>query len=113
MSYIIALILLILIAGLGLLYQRLRIQNRRLDHALARLNELGPGRLSSREPRLVLTLRVLDPIAVAKRESRSARILADRLPVMVQKMVYQQIMKEVGEELAARDIDVELNVEYR
>ncbi|WP_242634442.1 hypothetical protein [Marinobacter salicampi] len=113
MSYIFTLILLVLIAGIGLLYHRLRLQNQRLDHALAQLDELGTGRLTSREPQLVLTLRVLDPIAVAKRESRSARILADRLPVMVQKMVYQQVMKEVGEELAARDIDVELNVEYR
>ncbi|MBW0146284.1 hypothetical protein [Marinobacter arenosus] len=65
------------------------------------------------DPELVLTLRVLDPIAIAKRESRSARVLADRLPVMVRKMVYQEVMKELESELAEREIDVEMHIEYR
>ena len=68
---------------------------------------------TNREPELVLTLRVLDPIALAKRESRSARVLADRLPVMVRKMVYQEVMKELEEELAERHINVEMHIEYR
>lgn len=66
-----------------------------------------------KEPDLVLTLKVLNPIAVAKRESRSARVLADKLPVMVRKMVYQGVMKELEEELVDRGIDVEMNIEYR
>lgn len=65
------------------------------------------------DPELVLTLKVLDPIAVAKRESRSARILADRLPVMVSKMVYQEVMKELEQELQEREIDVYMQLEYR
>ncbi|HET8801445.1 MAG TPA: hypothetical protein VFN01_09690 [Marinobacter sp.] len=68
---------------------------------------------TNREPELVLTLRVLDPIALAKRESRSARVLADKLPVMVRKMVYQEVMKELEEELAERDINVKMHIEYR
>lgn len=68
---------------------------------------------SGTEPQLVLTLKVLDPIAVAKRESRSARILADRLPVMVSKMVYQEVMKELDQELQEREIDVYMQLEYR
>jgi len=68
---------------------------------------------SGTEPELVLTLKVLDPIAVAKRESRSARILADRLPVMVSKMVYQEVMKELDQELQEREIDVYMQLEYR
>lgn len=68
---------------------------------------------SGQEPELVITLRVLDPIALAKRESRSARVLADKLPVMVRKMVYQEVMKELEEEMTEREIDVEMQIEYR
>lgn len=68
---------------------------------------------SGQEPELVLTLRIRDPIALAKRESRSARMLADKLPVMVRKMVYQEVMKELEAELAEREIDVDMHVEYR
>lgn len=69
----------------------------------------GPGR----DPELVITLRVLDPIALAKRESRSARVLANKLPVMVHKMVYQEVMKELKLELAVREIEAEMQIEYR
>lgn len=65
------------------------------------------------EPDLLLTLKVLNPIEVAKRESRSARVMADKLPVMVRKMVYQGVMKELEEELIERGIEVEMNIEYR
>lgn len=65
------------------------------------------------EPELVLTLKVRDPIALAKRESRTGRMLADRLPVMTRKMVYQEVMKELERELDARDIAVEMHMEYR
>lgn len=65
------------------------------------------------DPELVLTLKVLDPISLAKRESRSARLLADRLPVMVSKMVYQEVMKELEQELREREIDVYMQIEYR
>lgn len=65
------------------------------------------------DPELVLTLRVLNPIALAKRQSRTGRILADRLPVMTRKMVYQEVMKELETELLERDIDVNMHIEYR
>lgn len=65
------------------------------------------------DPELVLTMRVLDPIALAKRQSRTGRVLADRLPVMTRKMVYQEVMKELETELLERDIDVEMHIEYR
>lgn len=68
---------------------------------------------AQQEPELVITLQVKDPIALAKRESRTGRILADRLPVMTQKMVYQEVMKELERELAEREIDVDMHLEYR
>lgn len=84
-------------------------QRRLIAHMMETDNIVSPAH----DPDLVLTLRVLDPIAIAKRESRSARVLADKLPVMVRKMVYQEVMKELEGELAEREIDVEMHIEYR
>lgn len=67
----------------------------------------------TQEPEMLLTLKVLDPIAVARRESKSARLLADRLPVMVKKLVYQEVMKELQKELEDREIAVVMQLEYR
>ena len=47
---------------------------------IARMMENDDIADSEQEPELVITLRVLNPIALAKRESRSARVLADKLP---------------------------------
>ena len=80
---------------------------------IARMMENDDIADSEQEPELVITLRVLDPIALAKRESRSARVLADKLPVMVRKMVYQEVMKELEEEMTEREIDVDMHIEYR
>ncbi|PHQ26205.1 hypothetical protein CLH62_00965 [Marinobacter guineae] len=80
---------------------------------IARMMENDDIAESDQEPELVITLRVLDPIALAKRESRSARVLADKLPVMVRKMVYQEVMKELEEEMTEREIDVDMQIEYR
>ena len=80
---------------------------------IARMMENDDIADSEQEPELVITLRVLDPIALAKRESRSARVLADKLPVMVRKMVYQEVMKELEEEMTEREIDVDMQIEYR
>lgn len=68
---------------------------------------------SEQQPEMVITLRVLDPIALAKRESRSACVLADKLPVMVRKMVYQEVLKELESEMAEREIEVDMQLEYR
>lgn len=80
---------------------------------IARMKENDDIADSEQEPELVITLRVLNPIALAKRESRSARVLADKLPVMVRKMVYQEVMKELEAEMTEREIDVEMQIEYR
>ena len=80
---------------------------------IARMMENDDIADSEQEPELVITLQVLDPIALAKRESRSARVLADKLPVMVRKMVYQEVMKELEEELTEREIEVDMQIEYR
>ncbi|MFO7528413.1 MAG: hypothetical protein R6W86_06365 [Marinobacter sp.] len=99
----------ILVLFSGFLYWQILEQRRVIRQIMEqdRIDESGG------DPELVLTLKVLDPIAIAKRESRSARILADRLPVMVSKMVYQEVMKELEQELQEREIDVYMQIEYR
>ncbi|WP_417514411.1 hypothetical protein [Marinobacter sp.] len=97
----------------GVLCWQVLEQRKIMTRMMAESGENDPISGMEKEPELILTLKVLNPIAVAKRESRSARILADKLPVMVRKMVYQGVMKELEEEMSQRDIDVEINIEYR
>ncbi|MDO6442377.1 hypothetical protein [Marinobacter sp. 2_MG-2023] len=88
-------------------------QRKIITSMMAGIDEKDTAPGMEKEPELILTLKVLNPIDVAKRESRSARLLADKLPVMVRKMVYQGVMKELEEEMIQRNIDVEMNIEYR
>lgn len=91
------------------LFWQVRMQKALIQDALQESH--GPD--DTREPQLALTLQVVDPIAVARRESRSARVLADRLPVMVTRLVYQEVMKELQKELEERDIQVTMQLDYR
>ncbi len=109
MTTVLVIASLILALVSGFLFWQVREQRKMINHMMD-AQALGD---SDQDPELVLTLRVLDPIAIAKRESRSARVLADRLPVMVRKMVYQEVMRELEAELAEREIDVEMHIEYR
>lgn len=112
MTVFLALCVIGLLIAAIVLYRQLKRQGEMLESALSRIESLNGGRRNE-EPQMVLTVRVLDPIAVAKRESRSARIVADHLPNMVCRRVYQQVMREVGAELAERGVEAEMKVEYR
>ncbi|MCL7944604.1 hypothetical protein [Marinobacter sp. ATCH36] len=109
MNTLLLVLSLILVIVSGWLFWRVKRQQRIIDETLS--ESYGPD--NTRNPEILLTLRVLDPIALAKRESKSARMLADRLPVMVQRLVYVEVMKELEIELAEREIDVEMKLEYR
>lgn len=113
MEFFLSAILLFLVAAFGWLLYRYREQEQMLAQARQTLADLSSDTEPCREPELMLTLRVLDPLALAKRESRSARLLADKLPVMVRKMVYQEVMNELAAELRERDIEVDMQLEYR
>lgn len=109
MNILLLVLSLILAIVSGWLFWRVRHQQKVIEQAMA--ERYRPDNTRNRE--MILTLRVRDPIALAKRESRSARMLADRLPVMVKRLVYQEVMKELEMELAGREIDVEMKLEYR
>lgn len=57
---------------------------------------------------LVLILWVLDLIGVVKWEFCFVWIFVDKLLVMVCKMVYQEVMKELEVEMVDWEIDVEM-----
>ncbi len=109
MNTLLLVLSLILAIVSGWLFWRVHRQQKVIAEAFA--ESYGPD--NTRDPEMLLTLRVRDPIALAKRESKSARMLADRLPVMVKRLVYQEVMKELEIELAEREIDVEMKLEYR
>ena len=103
----------LLVVFSGFLGWQVMEQHKIIARMMAQTMEEDEISALSREPDLLLTLKVLNPIEVAKRESRSARVIADKLPVMVRKMVYQGIMKELEEELAERGIEAEIHLECR
>ena len=93
---------------MGLLAET-REQTRLLEEAIS----APSSELVQSEPELLLTVRVKDPIALAKRESTSARFVADWLPVLVKKKVYEEIRREIALELGTRDIEADLDIEFR
>ena len=40
-------------------------------------------------------------------------MLSEKLPGMVRKMVYQEVLKELESEMAEREIEVDMQLEYR
>ncbi len=109
MIILLLLLSVILCVASAWLFWQVREQKALIEEA--RQESHGP--VDTRDPELLLTLQVLDPIALARRESRSARMLADRLPVMVTKLVYQEVMKELEKEMEEREIPVTMQLEYR
>src|SRR5690554_5118116 len=109
LTILLALVSLALLAASGLLLWQMLEQRKLIRNMLE--DEGMPDSLQ--DPELVLTLKVRDPLALARRESTTGRLLADRLPAMTQKLVYQELMKELALELEEREIDVEIHIEYR
>ena len=108
MAFLIALALLILIALSAWALVCLRAQRRRVQHALARVAdpEMPP-------PEMLMTVRVLNPIDVARRESAGARLVGDYMPETVRRIVFRQLTTELDEALSERGIESEISVEYR
>lgn len=113
MNLILSILFLLLLALTALLWWQVRRQRDQLQAAKDQLAALAGHAGDDREPEMVITLKVIDPIGLARRESRSARLLANHLPVMVRKMVYQEVIKELEEELRERQIEADMAIEYR
>lgn len=103
------LLVLVLLIGLsGWTLFQLRQHRRRIQHALARVAdpEMPP-------PEMLMTVRVLNPIDVARRESTGARLVGDYMPETVRRIVFRQLTSELDEALSERGIESEISVEYR
>jgi|GEM_PF-4776273 len=67
--------------------------------------------LSHFEPEMQLTVRVTDPIALAKREHKIARMFAGFLPSVITRKVYEQVRDEVIQGLRENEVDAKVTIE--
>lgn len=108
MLYLLSLILLVLCGLTFWLWRRAIAQRERIEHALARVADPNTP-----EPEMLMTVRVLNPLEVARRESASARLIGGYMPETVRRMVFRQLTEELDDALSERGIESEISVEYR
>jgi len=109
------LLVLVVLTGLlaAYLVWQLHQQEKRLSELEDQMNTIQAMADERREPEPMITLSVRNALALARKESRSGKLLADRLPSVVKRMVYQEVMREMEEELGRRGIESDLRLEYR
>ncbi len=61
-------------------------------------------------PEYRVAIEILDPISVARRESKLARLVTDLAPTLITKEVYKRVQKEVGESMDQRGIESKVTV---
>ena len=66
---------------------------------------------SNFKPEMQLTVRVKDPIALAKREDKMARMFADFLPSLIIQKVYEQVQDEVKQGLIDNHVEADVDIE--
>ena len=108
MHYLLSLVLVLLIALTTWLWRRAVEQRERLEHALTRIADPDTP-----EPEMLMTVRVLNPLEVARRESASARLIGGYMPETFRRMVFRQLTEELDDALSERGIESEISVEYR
>jgi|AntDeeMinimDraft_6_1070357.scaffolds.fasta_scaffold01893_2 hypothetical protein len=108
MLYLLSVILLVLCGLTFWLWRRAIAQRERLERALARVADP-----TTPEPEMLMTVRVLNPLEVARRESASARLIGDYMPETVRRMVFRRLTEELDDTLSKRGIESEISVEYR
>jgi len=101
-----------------LTYRTIRKQQKSLAEAnqqITRLTNLVEGIVDDKdmatEPAMRVTVRVTDPITLAKRKSIPAQFVGDLAPTLITREVYKQIKKEIAKSLKEQEIDAELKIE--
>ena len=61
-------------------------------------------------PKYKLTVEILDPIGLAKRESSMAKVAGDIAPHIVNKEVYAQAKEETIKELQRRNVEAKVDI---
>lgn len=67
-------------------------------------------RPQSHTPEIMMTVKLLDPITVAKRASNLAKIASGTAPHVVIRKTYEQVVRETLEHMAERNIEVEIEL---
>ena len=62
----------------------------------------------NKDPQLRLVIKIKDPIALAKRESKFARMAIGIAPAFIIKEVYKQLRKEVVMALEEQEVDADV-----
>jgi len=74
------------------------------------LKRLGESQLSSEKPEFRISIEVIDPIGLANRESKLARIATGIAPNFVTKEVYKQVRKEIILIMKERGVDANVTI---
>ncbi|MBF0238915.1 MAG: hypothetical protein HQM12_14520 [SAR324 cluster bacterium] len=119
----ISIINVLLFAGAGLLavslYQLKLRQSRQMEALFSDIRELqqslkmelSPSESNgSRKPGVFLSIKIRDPLGVARKESKLAPLVADIAPGIVTREVYKQVRKESLQMLAQRGVEADVDI---
>ncbi len=116
-------IILLLIVVIALCWHNYRLtcaQENTVSALKQQLRKLGedskPHAFANIDPRMFkpemqLTVRVKEPIALAKREDKMARMFADFLPALIVQKVYEQVRDEIKQGLIDNQVDADVEIE--
>lgn len=63
-------------------------------------------------PDMLITIEVSDPIGLAKKRSDLAKLVGDMLPIMVKRIVYEEVRKETIKELQRQNVEATVKIQY-
>lgn len=114
-NILLILAVLIVLAGIGIYLYRISVLVGRIRKASGKLSYREQGRAGAASgeagPGCRILIELADPIALAHRESKMARIVSDIAPHMITRAVYRQLCREVRQSLAQREIDARVTIQ--
>lgn len=106
--YLLAALALGLSALLLFILFRMRTHLSRFEHEVARLAD--PEHPYEPSPRIIVELS--DPLELARRESKMARLVSGQAPSIVIKKTYEQVVREMALDMRERDVDANIQIAY-
>lgn len=112
--------LLFLLALTCLLYVKLRQQHEQLATTRDEINRLQAviettqkeeTDFSTEAPAMRLSIKVHNPMELAKRESKSAKLVGHLIPDLIEQKVYEQVRDEIAVGLQDKAVDATIKIE--
>lgn len=91
-------------------WQRVAEQLQTLSAQTGASDERARAALVHDADAMVLSVEVLNPLELARANSRIGSSLAGVAPGLVRKRVYQQVARELGDELAERGVEANIEI---